>query len=136
MCSVGISPLHSRSPVLYHSGENSQWNSDNEECECVDGYIASLDANFRRNPICVLCSGVGAYVDYNGFCKCGDGALLSDSSACECPEDLISDPENRLCYNGIDSMFDETQVRIFSRSYCVTHTLFSILAKGMNLKHF
>ena len=41
-------------------GDGSTWNSETSECECNAGYTATAYVNWRRNPICILCSGVGA----------------------------------------------------------------------------
>ena len=41
-------------------GEGGSWNSDTNECECDSGYMATPYVNWRRNPICSLCSGIGA----------------------------------------------------------------------------
>ena len=41
-------------------GDGSTWNSDSSECECNTGYSATPYVNWRRNPICILCSGIGA----------------------------------------------------------------------------
>ena len=41
-------------------GDGSTWNSGTSECECDTGYIATPYVNWRRDPICVLCSGIGA----------------------------------------------------------------------------
>ena len=87
-------------------GDNSSWNADTEECACDDGYIGSLQSNWERNPHCVICSGVGAFVDQYGVCKCGDGAVL-DGSDCYCPDGSVSDSLNRFCYDGIDQFFDD-----------------------------
>ena len=87
-------------------GDNSSWNADTEECACDDGYIGSLESNWERNPHCVICSGVGAFVDQYGVCKCGDGAVL-DGSDCYCPDGSVSDSLNRFCYDGIDQFFDD-----------------------------
>ena len=87
-------------------GDNSIWNADLGECECEDGYLGSTQANWQRNPICVICSGVGAYVDHYGVCKCGDGAIL-DGSNCYCPAGTVSDTLERFCYDGIDQFFND-----------------------------
>ena len=41
-------------------GDGSSWNDETSECECNVGYTATAYVNWRRNPICILCSGVGA----------------------------------------------------------------------------
>ena len=41
-------------------GDGSSWNSEISECECNVGYTATAYVNWRRNPLCILCSGVGA----------------------------------------------------------------------------
>ena len=41
-------------------GAGSTWNSGTSECECDAGYTATPYVNWRRDPICVLCSGIGA----------------------------------------------------------------------------
>ena len=90
-------------------GDNSQWNSDTSECECLPNHLGSTHVFWRRNPICTLCSGVGAYNDYYGTCKCGDGATLNDQGVCECNAGLVVEPDGQYCYDGIDSLFDDKQ---------------------------
>ena len=87
-------------------GDNSFWDANLEECVCEAGFMATLATNWERNPSCVLCSGVGAYADHYGICKCGDGAVLNGSN-CECPDGTVSDVLNSRCYDGIDSFFDK-----------------------------
>ena len=87
-------------------GDNSIWNAILEECLCEDGFMATLATNWQRNPSCIRCSGVGAYADHYGICKCGDGAVLNGSN-CECPDGSVSDVLNSRCYDGIDSFFDK-----------------------------
>ena len=41
-------------------GDGSTWNSGTSECECDAGYTATPYVNWRRDPICILCSGIGA----------------------------------------------------------------------------
>ena len=83
-------------------GDNSRWNADINECECVEGHMASTWVNWRRNSVCTLCSGVGAYNNYYGDCKCGANAVLNDNSECVCEEGLVPDPDNKFCFDGIE----------------------------------
>ena len=87
-------------------GANSSWNANTEECECDDGYLGSTQANWQRNPTCHICSGVGAYVDHYGNCKCGDGAVLNGSN-CYCPDGTVEDSLSTFCYDGIDQWFNK-----------------------------
>ena len=41
-------------------GDGSTWNEAESECECDAGYLATPYVSWRRNPICVSCSGIGA----------------------------------------------------------------------------
>ena len=41
-------------------GDGSTWNDTTKACECDDGYMATPFVNWRRNSICVACSGIGA----------------------------------------------------------------------------
>ena len=41
-------------------GDGSTWNEAESECECDAGYLATPNVSWRRNPICVSCSGIGA----------------------------------------------------------------------------
>ena len=47
-------------------------------------------------------------VDAYGTCTCGEGAELTNG-VCACPDGLILDGSGTICYNGIDSTFDQTQ---------------------------
>ena len=122
-------------------GENSQWNSDTAECECLPGYMGSIHVIWRRNPVCTLCSGVGAVNDYYGVCQCGDGSTLNDQGVCVCNDGLVPEPDNQYCYDGIDSVFDDTKVSYISRlgqvrSNMKVNSIFSTLAKQMKVQFF
>ena len=41
-------------------GDGSTWNDATSACECNTGYMATPYVDWRRNPICVACTGVGA----------------------------------------------------------------------------
>ena len=41
-------------------GDGSTWNDATSACECNSGYIETPYVDWRRNPICVECSGIGA----------------------------------------------------------------------------
>ena len=47
-------------------------------------------------------------VDHYGTCTCGIGAELSNG-VCGCPDGLVLDGSGTICYDGIDSSFDQTQ---------------------------
>ena len=46
--------------------------------------------------------------DYYGNCICGENGEVING-VCGCPAGLILDDSGRICYNGIDSTFDQTQ---------------------------
>ena len=48
-------------------------------------------------------------VDHYGNCVCGTGAELINESQCGCPDGLVVDAAGSICYDGIDSTFDQTQ---------------------------
>ena len=47
-------------------------------------------------------------MDHYGTCTCGEGAELTNG-VCGCPAGLILDASGTICYDGIDSTFDQTQ---------------------------
>ena len=134
--------------------DGSTWNTATSACECNAGYVETPYVEWRRNPLCVACTGVGASgkiilyiiwsspkagqlswlerrannanvagsipvlanllcnhfkVDHYGNCSCGIGAELINGSECTCPDDLLIDSSGTVCYDGIDSTFDQTQ---------------------------
>ena len=46
--------------------------------------------------------------NYYGNCTCGEGAEVVNG-VCGCPAGLILDDSGTICYNGINSTFDQTQ---------------------------
>ena len=46
-------------------------------------------------------------------CNCPDGAELVDG-ICRCDDDLILTPAGDLCYDGIDSLFDDTKYNCYN----------------------
>ena len=41
-------------------GDGSSWNSDTGACECDAGYLQTPYVSWRRYPICIACTGIGA----------------------------------------------------------------------------
>ena len=63
--------------------------------------------NWRRNPICVLCGGIGAQVGFYGECSCGSsGATLGANNVCACAEGQVLSSDGSICYDGVDIVFD------------------------------
>ena len=109
----------------------STWNDITNACECDSGYVETPYVEWRRNPLCVACSGIGATVDHYGTCSCGTGAEFNNG-VCSCPGDLFADASGTICYDGIDSTFDQTQ---FTCQTDETDALLSMLGYHFGLQN-
>ena len=70
-------------------------------------------------------------VDYYGVCTCGDGAEFVNG-VCQCSDDLIVHASGALCYDGIDTAFDQTQ---FTCATDETDRLLVMLGYNFGLTH-
>ena len=46
-------------------------NAAGDGCDCAEGYLIN-----KVNDVCIMCSGIGAFVNDAGLCLCGTGATL------------------------------------------------------------
>ena len=81
--------------------------NETNSCECKQGYMETPYVNWRRNPICILCSGLGATVGFYGECSCGSsGASLGADNVCQCTDGQVLSNDGSKCYDGVDIVFD------------------------------